>query len=221
MDNIHDDGNAHLVSSVNHLLQVLRCTKTTGGSEEAGYVIAKRAIVGMLLNSHHLNGIVAVLLDARQYILGEFLIGAHLLGILTHTHVALVNQQRRLVGFEIFLFPLIGFLRVPYLRRENLCLVVLNHTTAPSGNALAFSPIPLYLHLVKLSVLEGFLTEFQFPVASTLNALALIFLRLLPIVEITNQVNLCSIGSPLTEHPTFSQFMESKIQMTRSKLREC
>ena len=183
-------------------------------------MITEAAIIRMLLNSHHLNGIVAVLLDARQHILSKLLIGTHLLGILTHTHVALVNQQRRLIGLEGLFLPYIRFLWVPHLGRENLRLVILYHTTAPSGNTLTLATVPVYLHLVQLSMLQGFFREFQFPVACSFNTLTAIFLCFLPIVEITNQIDIRSIGSPLTEHPSLRQLMQTKIKMTRGKLRQ-
>ena len=211
---VHDDGNAHLVGGVNHLLQVLRRAEATAGSEEAADVIAKGAIVGMLLDSHDLNGVVAVLLDARQHVLGKLLVGAYLLSILSHAHVALVDEQRVLVGLEGLFLPLVGLLGVPHLSREYLGLIILDNATAPGGNTFALSPIPLDFHLVELSVLQGFLAELELPVTSTLNTLALVLLVLLPVVEVTNQVNLCSIGCPLTEHPTLGKLMQTEIQVS-------
>ena len=172
----------------------------------------------MLLDSHHLNGVVAVLFYTRQHILGEFLVGADFLGILSHSHVALVNQQRRLVGLESLFLPLVGFLGVPHLRRENLRLVVLHYATAPSGNTLAFSPIPLHLHLVKLAVLQGFFAEFQLPVVGTGNTLATVLFGLLPVIEVANQIDVGSVGRPLTEHPALGQLVETEIQVTGSKV---
>ena len=69
----------------------------------------------MLLDSHHLNGIIAVFLHTWQNVLGEFLVGSHLLGILSHTHMAFVDKQRRLVGLKGFLLEDIGLLGIPYL----------------------------------------------------------------------------------------------------------
>ena len=167
----------------------------------------------MLLNSHHLNAVIAIFLHTRQDIFRELLVGPNFLGILTHTHMALINQQRSLVGLERFLFPLVLLLRVPHLSGEYLRVVVLYHTTAPGRNTLSFSPIPLHLHLVELSMLQCLFAEFQLPVASACNTLATIFLRLLPVVEVTNQIDVRRIGSPLTEHPALGKFMQTEIQM--------
>ena len=46
----------------------------------------------MLLDGHHLNAIIAVLNHTRQHIVLEFGVGAHLFGILTHTHMAFIDQ---------------------------------------------------------------------------------------------------------------------------------
>ena len=175
----------------------------------------------MLLNGHHLNGIVAVFLDTRQHVFSKFLIRSDLFGILCHSHVALIYQQRSLIGLEGLFLPHIRLFGVPHLSRENLGLVVLNHTTAPGGNTLALSTIPLHLHLVKLAVLQGFFAEFQLPVVSTCNTLATVFLVFLPVVEVTNQVDVGGIGCPLTEHPALGQLVKTVIQVTRSKVREC
>ena len=206
------------MSGVNHLLQILRCAETAGGSKEAGNVIAEGTIIRVLLNGHYLNGVVAVLLDTGQHVLREFLVGTDFLGILSHTHVALVNQQRRLVGLKGLFLPLVGLFGVPHLRREDLRLVVLYDATAPGGNTLAFSPIPLHLHLIKLTVFEGFFREFQLPVAGSFNALALVFLVLLPVVEVTNEVDFCGVRCPLAEHPALGELVETEIEVTTGQL---
>ena len=110
----------------------------------------------MLLNGHDLNVIVAVPGYAGQNIVFEFGVGAHLFGILRHADVALVDEQGILLGTELGLFPDVGFLWGPYLSREYLGLLVLHHALGPGRNALAFSPIPLDMNLVKIAVFHGF-----------------------------------------------------------------
>ncbi len=141
--NIHDDGNTVLVGGIDEFLQLVGSAETAGGSKERAHMIAERAIVRMLLDSHHLNTVIAILDDTWEHVVLELRIGAYLLGILAHSDVALVDEQRRLVGLELLLTESVGFLRIPYLCGENLCIVVLNHTTAPGRNTLAFATIPL------------------------------------------------------------------------------
>ena len=165
-------------------------------------MIAERTIIWVLLNSHYLNTVVTILDYTRQDILAELVICAHLLGIFAHSDVALIYEQRVLVWLERLLFPLILLLWSPNLSRENLCLLVLHHSISPCRYALALSTVPLNVHLEQVAVLHCFLREFQFPVACTLNALCLVFLVFLPVVEITNKIYLSCIRCPLAEYPS-------------------
>ena len=218
--NIHDDGNTVLVGGIDEFLQLVGSAETAGGSKERAHMIAERAIVRMLLDSHHLNTVIAILDDTWEHVVLELRIGAYLLGILAHSDVALVDEQRRLVGLELLLTESVGFLRIPYLCGENLCIVVLNHTTAPGRNTLAFATIPLHLHLIQVAMLDSLLAELQLPVACSGDTLALVFVVFLPVVEITNKIDFRRIGSPLAEHPSLRQFVESEIEMSCRKLRE-
>ena len=155
--NIHNHSYTMLVSRVNQFLQFLWRTETRARSKEARHVIAERTVVRMLLDSHHLDTVVAVLNDTRQHIVLELGIGAHLLGILSHTHMALVDQQWILLRLKGLLREHIGLLGIPYLSREYLGIVILHHPTTPGRDTFTFTTIPLYLHLVKVTVLQGFL----------------------------------------------------------------
>ena len=57
---VHNHGNAQAVGFVNELLEFIGCAESAGGCKEVGDVIAETAVVGMLLNGHHLNAVVAV-----------------------------------------------------------------------------------------------------------------------------------------------------------------
>ena len=175
----------------------------------------------MLLNSHNLYAVVSLLDYTRQDIVFEFLVCAHLLCILRHTNVALVDKQRRRVRLESLLLPFIFFLRSPYLSREYLCLIVLNNTAHPCRYALALTTVPLHEHLVEVAVLKGCLGKLYLPVLSVLALLQGILWRFLPAVEVADKVNLSSIRSPLAENPfALSVAMKAVIQITRSKIRE-
>ena len=103
MYDVHDYCHTIFMCGVYHLLKVFRCTETARGSKERTDMIAKRTIVWMLLYGHHLYAVISVCHHPGQHILCKLLIGAHLLGILRHAHMALIDEQWRLVGFE-FLF---------------------------------------------------------------------------------------------------------------------
>ena len=181
-------------------------------------MIAEAAIVGMLLNGHDLNAVIAILDDTRQHILLELTVGTHLLGILSHTNMALVDQQRVLIRFERLAFPLVRLLRVPHLCRENLGVLVLYHPSCPGWDALPFSTVPAYMHLIQVAVLHGLVGQFQFPVTCSCNALGLVFLVLLPVIEIAHKVDLRSIRCPFAEHPTACCLVQAKIIIPAGKV---
>ena len=94
MYEVHDDQQTHTVRSINELLQLLGRTEPRRGREETGHMVAKRAVIRMLGDGHELDGVVAVRLDARQNLFGEFLVSPDLPLFLRHTNMRLVNQQR-------------------------------------------------------------------------------------------------------------------------------
>ena len=94
MDNVHDDGNAPLVSLVDERFQVVGGAEPRRGSEEARHVVPEGTVVGVLLYGHNLNGIVAVDRDAWQNLFAKFVVGAHLLLLLGHADVAFIDEQR-------------------------------------------------------------------------------------------------------------------------------
>ena len=70
-------------------------------------------------------------------------------------------------------------------------------------------------------MLQGFLAEFQFPVAGALDALAPVFLVFLPVVEVTDEVDVGGVGCPLAEHPALGELVESEVEVAAGKLRQC
>ena len=172
----------------------------------------------MLLYGHNLYAVVTSFHDARQHIILEFGIRTHLLGILRHAYVAFVDKQRISGGFKVGCFPCIRLLRTPYLSRENLSLIVLNHAVYPSGNALTLTTFPINMHLVQITMVNGSLVHHQFPVARSLNTFGGIFRPFFPVVEVANQINGRSMGCPLPEHPPLCSWMQTKIMVSRCKL---
>ena len=175
VNDVHNHGHAILVSRVNEFLQFFGSSETARRCKERRDVIAKRAIIGMFLYSHHLNAVVSILDDTRQHIVLKLRIGSNLFCILPHAYVTLINEQRALLGLEVLFLEFVFLLWIPNLCREYLCVIVLNHAAAPCRNAFAFATIPTNLHLVEVAVLHGLFRQLQFPVARALNALALVF----------------------------------------------
>ena len=135
--------------------------------------------------------------------------------------MAFVNKKRIALRTEGFFLEYVGRLGIPNLRREDFGLLVLHHAGTPGRNALTASAFPIYLHLVELSVAESLRWQFEFPIISAGNALQLIFLHLLPLIEIANEIDGCGIGRPLAENPSARSLVESEVVMTLSKIAEC
>ena len=182
-------------------------------------MVSERTVIRMLLNCHNLNTIVSVFLDSWQYILTELIVCAHLFGILSHSDMALVYKQRRLVGLELCLLPFIRF-GIPNLCREYLCLLILNHTSSPSRDTFTHSTVPIYMHLEQIAMLDSFLREFQLPIASLVNTLSAITLALGPAIEVAYQINCSSVRSPFTEHPSTLCLVQAIVFMSVSKIRK-
>ena len=133
--------------------------------------------------------------------------------------MALIDEQRSGVRPEGLLLPLVR-LRAPYLRRENLGLLILNHTVSPCRDTLAFSTFPVHLHLEEITVLHCLFREFQLPVAGTLDTLGTILRAFLPTVEITDEIDICSIWRPLAEHPSLLRLVQSEVVVSVGEIAE-
>lgn len=93
-----------MVGSVYEFFQFFRCAESTACRKETAHVITEGAIIRMLLNRHDLDAVVAILDDARQNVLLELRVSSHLLSILSHTDVALIDQERSGLWLEVFFF---------------------------------------------------------------------------------------------------------------------
>ena len=173
----------------------------------------------MFLYCHQLDAIISILDDARQHILLELCITAHFLCILSHAYMCFVDQKWIFRWLESFLLPDILMLWSPHLCREHLGDIILHDASAPCWNTLSLSSFPVYGHLIKLPMLHCLGWKLQFPVVRIFYSLGSKFLFFLPTVEISYEINLCSIWSPLTKHPpTFIVSVKSVIFMTVGKL---
>ena len=76
------------------------------------------------------------------------------------------------------------------------------------------------MHLIKVAMLHIFVREFQLPIIGAFDALAAILFLFLPFIEVAHQINICGVGSPLTEHPSFLCFMQSEVVVSIGKLTE-
>ena len=75
---VHDDLETSCVSSIDERLQFVGRTEAAAGCEEARYMVAKGAIVRMLLDSHDLNGIIPEVNDTGKDLLLELTVATYL-----------------------------------------------------------------------------------------------------------------------------------------------
>ena len=167
----------------------------------------------MLLYGHNLNAVVTGLLDTGQHIIFELYVRTHSLTFLSHTHMALVYEQRILFGLEILMLELILMTRIPDLSGEYLGVIVLYHAAAPGGNTVTLTAVPFYTHLIVLSMPYHAQRNTEFPITGLIDATQTETLLLLPSGEITYQEYLGGIGSPLPERPAIGRTLKSVIEI--------
>ena len=220
MDNIHDDGHAVAMRLVYQFLQFLGRTKTAARRKEGTDMIAKGSIVGMLLDGHDLDGIIAISDDTRQHLLAKLAIGTHLLLVLRHSDMALIDQERLRLRRQRLRHPTVRRLGRPHLCREDMRRIILHHAVGPGRYTLAFSTIPLDVHLIKLSVAQGVGRKREQPVVRVLDPTASVGLLLLPRTEVADEINVRGMGSPLSEHPPRIRPMQTEILIAIRKVGE-
>ena len=163
MHQVHNHGNAHLMSRIHKRLQLFWCSKPAGWGEKGADMIPKASVIRMLLYRHYLYGVIACRCNARKNIIPKLGICANLFGILRHTHMTFIYKQRvflrcessafsTVFGSNITILPLVFFFRSPYLSRKNLCHFILNNTCCPCRNAFSTATFPLYMHFIQIAM---------------------------------------------------------------------
>ena len=133
-------------------------------------MIAKRAIIWMLLYCHNLQTIVAVCNNSWKNVLSKLFVRANSLSILRHTDMAFVYEQRICAWFEIFYLELVRICGIPHLGTEYLCVFVLYNSSAPCWNSFSASSVPINAQFIKVAVFHGVFRQKDFPY-SVFNAL--------------------------------------------------
>ena len=127
---IDDHLDAKPVGLVNQILEVVGGPLARRHCEEAGHVVAKAAIVSMLLDSHQLDAIIATFHHMGQDVVSEFPIGRNFAVLLTHSNVSLVYLEtfrplRSRVGEGILLSWVVED------AIEQVCLMILHYIFRP------------------------------------------------------------------------------------------
>lgn len=182
-------------------------------------MITETSVIRMFLNCHDLNGIVAGFFYSRQDVILELDICTDLFGILRHTDMAFIDEQRACIDFEPVIIPDVGIFGSPDLRGENLCFVILNDALTPSGDAFTLAVIPAHIHFVQVAVFEFISGEFEFPV-TVFEAFTAIRLVFLPAVEVADQINICGVRSPFAEDPAVLCTVQPEVEVSVGEIGE-
>ena len=91
---VQQTSDAHPVSLVDEVLEILGVAASRRHGEGVGDVVAERAVVRVLHHRHQLHGVVAASLDPGQDIVGELAVGVNLGILAAHAHVSLVDARR-------------------------------------------------------------------------------------------------------------------------------
>ena len=155
MHYIHNHGNAIRMGCIHQLLKILRCPETGAQSKEIGDLISEGTIIRMLLKSHYLQRIIAHISHMRQYILCKIPERGNSQLLPCHTYMGLIDE-RILHLLRKFMFPLIWFLRSPYLCSKQICLFVLDTSCCICRQTLALSAIPFHIPFEQIAMFHTF-----------------------------------------------------------------
>ena len=153
----------------------------------------------MLLQGHNLDGIISQICYLRQNICTEFVESAHLLLFRSHSDMTFINERIRTFS-RLTMPPFIWFFRSPYLSAELLGHRILDCPCNIGRKSFSASPWPFDEKFVESPMIQENVIQDNLPV-SVSYWLESIGLRALPVVEITDEIDLVCIGSPLPENP--------------------
>ena len=114
---------------VHEVLEIIGSALSWTCGEIARNMITKGAIVGVFLNSHQLNTIVAAFNDMGQDLISKFPVLSHSQMLRTHSDVRLVYLQVFRDLTYSWVLKLIS--RLEMLSIEQVCLFVLNYIASP------------------------------------------------------------------------------------------
>ena len=199
VNDVHYHCDAQSVSFVHKGLELFRSAKTGTEGIEIGHLIAERSIVRMFLEGHYLEGVISQIGHLRQHIQAEFLKCSDLFLFRCHTDMAFIDKRMSpLAGSRVL--PFVFFERIPYLGTEGLGNRVLDGTCQISRKSLCTTAFPLDVKFVQGSVFKEHCRKDNLPVSASQRLQSISF-SALPVIELTYQIYLRSIGCPLAEYP--------------------
>lgn len=93
VDDVKQYGDAQAVGGVDELLQFFGRAVAAGYGKERRHLVAKGSVVGVFLDGHELDDIVAELVDPRQDVCGKLLVGSDAVLGRADSHVGFVHAS--------------------------------------------------------------------------------------------------------------------------------
>ncbi len=220
VNQVHDHRDPLTVGGVHQGLQVLGGPEAGAGRKEIGHLVAERGVVGVLLNGHELDGVVAGAHDARQNCGGELAPGPDFLLSLGHADVDLVDERCRGRPAKVRVAPGIGRGGAPDLGVEDQGFGVLNDPAGEGRDTVAAPPRPVDAQPVEVAVPQQALRQAQLPDVPGLLALERETFQFLPAGRVPDQENPLGIRRPLAQDPLVAPGAARNIRGRRRSRRE-
>ena len=132
MDQIKNHRNAQSMSGIYQLLQLIGGAKAGADSKKIRYLVSERTVIGMLLDSHQLNGVVSQARNPGQNVPAKRVEARHNGLFRAHTYMHFVDK--RIAHFPgRFVAPPVRNGRSPYLGAEYLGFGILYATARICG----------------------------------------------------------------------------------------
>ena len=210
---------AHLVSLVYQVFQIIRLSKPGTGCKEICDLVAKASVIRVFHNGHKLNGVVACFLDVLQRDVRKFPIGTDAAFFLRHTHMSFIDiklvfadkaiirpGEQNLVIDNLGIKCVVGFiLNGP----SGIQRKVLRANTIVFNYCFDFTAVPQ-------SVISGKINLPVFIIQSGKRMRCGI-----PYIKFAFQIELVGGRSPLPVIPAAIHMMETVIPVTVGKLFQC
>ena len=203
MYNVENHIEPKTVCLIDKVLELVWGPVATGCGKEAGHMITKTAVVGMLHDCHQFNTVVAEVFDAREQVISKVDVTGHLSFWRRDPNVTLVDSKA-LRPWWSFVSPLVT--SVFWVPMSGLVIhthfFYLDSILCPGGHSPELLPIPgcdekLDYAVVRnrgLPLGESGNCQAEFPEIIPGADMA----RFVPFVEIANNCHCLRIGNPLT-----------------------
>ena len=218
MNDVDDHAQAHPVRSVDQLFELIWRPKSRTHCKKVRHMVAKTAVIGVLLDRHQLDGVIAGFFDAGQDVARKLIERRNLRLFGAHADVRFVNQWH-IRGGSCAILPLIWFFRRPHFSCKIMRLGILHDICRIRRDAPTVATLPVDAQFIPLSVLDRPQGKSAVPL-SVLGALESKFIPLLPICKIPHENNPCRIWRPLPKYPTLVRSMQSKMPKTERERRQ-